>query len=219
MYVGKSDIRAVIFDMDGTLLDSMPEWKHTAEIITERYGITIDNDIYEKFMKSSASDVAAYLNERFSTEITASDINAEIYDAYRHRIQPKPHVPELLDFLKDSGVKMAAATASAKKLAEAVFSRTGILPYLKGIISCEDIGIGKSKPDVYYKAMGLLRTKKENTAVIEDAYYAVCTAKNAGFYVIGIKDASMNIDEVKIRKTADIYIEDAAELYERICRV
>ncbi len=219
MYIGKSDIHAVIFDMDGTLLDSMPEWKRTAEIITERYGITINNDIYEKFMKSSASDVAAYLNERFSKEITASDINAEIYDAYMHRIQPKPHVPDLLNFLKASGVKMAVATASDKKLAETVFSRTGILPYLEGVISCEDTGIGKLKPDVYYTAMELLGTKKENTAVIEDAYYAVCTAKNAGFYIIGIKDASMNIDEVKIRRTADIYIEDAAELYERICSV
>lgn len=217
MHIGKADIRGIIFDMDGTLLDSMPEWKMAAESFLGSCGIIPDSDDFDCFMKSPAFEVGAYLKERYGLSGTAEELAAEIdtviAEAYQYRIQPKPHVPELLDFLKAQGVKMAVATASDRSLAEVAFQRTGILPYLEGIISCADIGVGKTQPDVYYEAMKLLKTTKENTAVMEDALYAVRTAKNAGFFVIGVKDESMIDDEPEIRNTAGLYIEDAAEIY------
>lgn len=216
MIIGKADIRGIIFDMDGTLLDSMPEWKKAAETLLNRYGIIPDSEDYEHFMKSTAFDVGEYLTKRYSLRKSslelAAEIDSVIENAYALRIQPKEHTVETLDFLKRKGVKMAAATATDRRLAESAFIRTGIMPYLEGIVSCADIGVGKSEPDVYYAAMKLLNLKKENIAVMEDALYAVHTAKKAGFFVIGIKDASMIADEAKITETADLYISGAEEL-------
>lgn len=217
MRIGTADINAVIFDMDGTLLDSMPEWKRAAEKFLFRYNIVPSTADYEDFMKSPAFEVGARLIERYglkkSIESIAEEINTTIEEEYEHNIQAKPGVIETLRLIKSHGIKMAAATASSRCLAEKAFSRTGILTYLDVIITCEEVGKGKTEPDIYIAAMKLLNSQKENTAVVEDSFYAICTAKKAGFYVIGIKDDSMADDECKIKETADFYIETMPEIY------
>lgn len=210
-------IKGIIFDMDGTLLDSMPEWKRAAENFLARYGIVPDAEIYDFFMTHPVFEVGEYLKHRFALHGTAKElaeeINAAVEDAYIHNIQPKPHVLQMLEFLKSKGVKMAVATASDRHLAQAVFRRTGILPYLDGIVTCSDVGRGKSHPDVYYAAAELLGIEKENTAVMEDALYAAVTAAKAGFFVIGVKEDTMSGDEPELKETVHLYIEDAKEIY------
>lgn len=217
MILGDADIHGVIFDMDGMLLDSMPEWRRTAERFLAGYGIIPNKDDYDRFMKAPVKEVGEYLIERYGLSGTAQqladEINSVIAEAYEYHIQPKTHVTELLKYLKSQGVRMATATASDTYLAELAFARTGILPYLEGIVSCAEIGAGKNQPDVYYAAMEILRTTEKTTAVAEDALYAVRTAKNAGFFVIGVKDDSMIDDESEIRRAASLYIEDAAAIY------
>lgn len=217
MHLGNTDISGVIFDMDGTLLDSMTEWKLTADKLLGGFGITPDKEDYEHFMKTPAYEVGRYLVSRYSFSITADMVAEEIdnliAEAYMNFIQPKLHIPELLEYFSNKGIKMAVATASGRQLAESAFNRTGIMQYFEGIISCADIGKGKTEPDVYYKAMELLELNLHNTAVMEDAYYAVCTAKKAGFFVIGIYDDLMCEDKEKIKAAADLWVEDPADIY------
>lgn len=215
MRIGSAEIKGFIFDMDGTLLDSMPEWIRTAEIIAGRYGIVPDAEFRRTFMTLPASDAAEFMRRRYCVSVSGEEIDAEIEAAYLNRIMPKPHTMELLEYLRKNNIKSSAATATVGRLAAAAFERTGILPYLERIVSCEDVGKSKSEPDVYYAAAKLMQTETAETAVVEDALYAVVTAKKAGFTVIGIEDESMFSDRQEIMNTADLYIKDASEIYRK----
>ena len=94
---------------------------------------------------------------------------------------------------------MCVASATAEPLMEACLSRLGVAHYFQFLLSCETVGAGKNRPDVYFAAAERLGAEPEEIAVYEDALYAARTAKEAGFYVVGVYDdsASGHWDELK----------------------
>ena len=194
-------IKGAIFDMDGTLLDSMPVWEHACEHYLEKKGIVAEKNLSEILFSMSMGEYE--LSE--SVDAIIDGVNAIVYEAYEKDVMQKLGVEAFLQQLHEAGIPMVVATSSDRAMAEVAFERTGLMPYFKKIFTCSEVGAGKSKPDIYFAAAECLGTKPEDTWVFEDACYAIETAKNAGFRTVGLFDATSEKDRERIQKLADVY--------------
>ncbi len=214
-----SKLKGAIFDVDGTLLDSMYIWTNTAELFLKRRGIETKADMTESFITMSLSEGATFFKENFETTETIEeimqDINNMVQEFYFDTVVKKPFVKEFLEKLKQKNVKMCIATATDKYLIEKALERNGILEYFSEIYTCTIVGEGKTKPKIYDVALEHLGTEKENTFVFEDAHYAIKTCKNAGYNVVAISDICEEKKKEEIIELADIYVNDYQEAISR----
>ncbi|MDU4890102.1 MAG: HAD family phosphatase [Clostridium sp.] len=202
------DKKYAIFDMDGTLVDSMSYWKNLAGEFLESKGVVhVRGEVIEKIKVMTITESAALFIEEFNLtgtpETVAAEMNAMMDEHYRRDIPLKSGVKEYLDSLHEKGVEMCVASATAEHLMEACLNRVGVMKYFKFLLSCETVGAGKHKADVYFEAVKRLQAKPCDTAVYEDAIYAAITAKKAGFYVIGVYDDSAKLRWKDIEDLAD----------------
>lgn len=192
VFPGKERIDAVIFDMDGTLLDSLPSWKNSASNFLRSQGIEPPEGFDDEMSKLALMEGAQQIKERFGFEQSAQEILdatlAPIWEHYRTDIQAKPGALALLERLHAQGIKISVATASHKELAQEAFTRLGMSPYIDFIITCDEVGVGKQDPAVYDVALEQMGTRKERTLVVEDALYALQTAKKAGYLTAGVAE-------------------------------
>ena len=186
------DKNFAIFDMDGTLIDSMSFWKNLATEYLSSKGVTqIPEDILERIKPMTMSESSALFQREFGlTGDPETEMNAMMDAHYRNDIPLKPGVREYLQMQYNKGVRMCVASATAEHLMEACLSRLGVRDYFEFLLSCETVGAGKSSPLVYLESAGRLNAAPEDVAVYEDALYAVQTAKNAGYHVVGVYDDS-----------------------------
>lgn len=212
VFPGKETVDAVIFDLDGTLLDSLSAWEHSGTNFLRTQGITPPEGLDEELAKMSLLDGARLLKEMFSLSQEPGEILYLTLDPIRRHyfedIPAKPGVPETLRHLKAQGVKLCVATASDRELAEAALSRLGLLDLFDFILTCDEVGFGKRSSLIYEDALSQLGTAKSRTLVVEDARYALETAKRAGFLTAGVADPHTPAEDAqKIREQADYYIE------------
>ncbi|MDD7578041.1 MAG: HAD family phosphatase [Elusimicrobia bacterium] len=212
VFPGKSVVDAVIFDLDGTLLDSLSVWEHSGTNFLRTQGITPPEGLDEELATMSLMDGARLVKEMFSLPQDPEEILRLTLDPIRRHyfedIPAKNGVPELLHILKAQGIKLCVATASDRELAEAALSRLGLLDLFDFVITCDEVGLGKRSSLIYEDALYELGTDKSRTLVVEDARYALETAKRAGFLTAGVADPHTSAkDTKKIRELADYYIE------------
>ena len=186
------DKKYAIFDMDGTLIDSMVFWKNLAtEYLTSKGILQIPADILEQIKPMTMSESAALFRREFGlTGDVEAQMNEMMEDHYRNDIPLKPGVWEYLENLHRQGVRMCVASATAEHLMESCLTRLGVRQYFEFLLSCETVGAGKRSPQVYQESARRLGTVPGEIAVYEDALYAVQTAKAAGFHVVGVYDDS-----------------------------
>lgn len=198
------DKKYAIFDMDGTLVDSMPLWKNLAVEYLRSKGVSsIPGDLLERIKPMTMSQSAELFRQEFGlTGDIEAQMNAMMEEHYRRDIPLKPGVFEYLQAHRD--VKMCVASATAEHLMRACLDRLGVLPCFEFLLSCERVGAGKDSPAVYLEAAKRLGAEPADIAVYEDALYAIRTAKNAGFHVIGVRDPST--DPEAVRAAADEFI-------------
>ncbi len=209
-FPGKPEIDAVIFDLDGTLLDSLGAWEHSGSNFVRSQGFEPPDTLDEELVPLSLLDGANLLKTRYQLSQSPEEILAltlrPIRRHYDEDILPMPGVPHLLARLQAQGIKMAVATASDRELAESSLQRLGLLNYFEFIITCDEVGEGKSSPQVYEKALRRLGTSKVRTLVAEDALHALQTAHRAGFPTAAIEEAHSVADKSAKKQVATYYV-------------
>lgn len=186
-------IRGAIFDLDGTLLDSMPVWDTLASDYLRSLGTSPKPGLDEAVSRMSVEQAAEYIRGEYGLAETPEEIvrgvNGMLGDFYRQTAPLKPGVPGFLERLREGGAKMCVATATDRSLVEAALLRTGVREYFSEIFTCAGVGHGKDEPDIFRAALAHLGTPKSATVVFEDALHAVATAKRDGFVVAAVYDS------------------------------
>ncbi len=208
------DIKGAIFDLDGTLVDTMPVWENIGyEYITKKgfKADKIDNYIFKNL---SLHQSALYFKQKFGVPESVEEIIEEVSDMtldFYCNAEPREGAVEFLQFLEACGAKACVATATERPLAEAVLKANGMMQYIDKIYTCTEIGHGKDESTIYDMALNHLGTSKKNTYIFEDALHAAKTALGAGYKVVGIYDPS-EAKTAELEAIADDYIKDYYEL-------
>lgn len=210
------DKHFAIFDMDGTLVDSMVFWDRLGREYLASKGITKGIEpVLEQIIPMTMSESSALFIESFgipgTPERVAAEMNAIMEEHYRKDIPLKSGVREYLDQLAQEGVTMCVASSTAQKLMSACLSRLGVADRFVFLLSCEEVGAGKNRPDVYMESARRLGAQPQEIAVYEDALYAARTAKVAGFYTVAVFDDSETDQWEELTKLAHESIIDWGE--------
>lgn len=203
-------IKAVIFDLDGTVVDSMWMWEAIDIEYLARFGIPLPPDLQKNISGMSFRETAVYFKETFhipdSLDKIKSDWNEMAMDKYCNEVTLKPGVLDFLKRLKEQGIKTGIATSNSKELAFAVLEALGLQPYFDEVhMSCE-VAKGKPAPDIYLWVAECLEVAPEKCLVFEDISEGIRAGKAAGMKVCGVEDAfSADYREEK-KQLADYYI-------------
>ena len=186
--------KGIIFDMDGTLLDSMEMWGTLDIKYMNDLGIEPDEQFHNDVRTMTLLMAAEYMHDRYNVPYEPEEIveqfKALIDDYYKNTLQLKTGAYELVRELHERGVHMMVATANEYDMSMAALERTGIAQYMDGLITCTMAGAGKDKPDIYLKACEDMNISVAECLVFEDSLFAIKTARDAGFAVVGVYDES-----------------------------
>ncbi len=207
-------IKGAIFDMDGTLLDSMSLWDKMGEDYLCSLGYEPRTDVNEIFKSLSLYDAACFFKRNYGVTLSADEIVESIdgiaEDFYKNRAELKNGAGDFLRKLGEKGVKMCIASSTDRHLVEMALERCGVLRCFSRIFTCTEVGSGKSEPTVYREAMKYMGTDRSDTVVVEDAYFAIKTAKKDGFRVAAVYDRHQPNQE-GILSLSDHYMNDLSD--------
>ena len=208
------DIKAAIFDMDGTLVDSLKVWNVLWAKAGEKYlgdpqflpSAEDDKKVRTLTLKDAMALIHANYELAESADALFKYATQVMIDFYNEEVELKDGVLAFLEHCKSHGVKMCIASATAPDLIELALRHCGIEAYFSKIFSCGTIGKGKSEPDVFLLAADFLGEGIANTWVFEDSLVAIETAVKIGMPTVGIYDR-FNFGHERLRKIATEYID------------
>lgn len=200
----------IIFDVDGTLLDSMGIWMDAGRLYLESLGCEVKENLGEIMFELTMAEGAEYIKKnyglRYSIDEICDGINGRVYEFYEKEAMPKEGVREFLEYAYNKEIPMTIATSTDRPMIEAALKRTGFDKYIRKIFTTTEIGKGKAYPDIFDAAINEMKSSKENTWLFEDAEYSIKTAKKMGINVCGVYDFSSEDSQNKIKELSDIYI-------------
>ena len=214
-------INAVLFDLDGTLIDSMGVWAEVDKEYLGKRGMPVPYDLFQDMKHgNSFIEVAKYFKRKFNLSDTIEEIMQEWTDMvkwhYENDIYLKPGAKELLEYLYAKNIKIGLGTSNSKQLAQTVLKSNNVLKYFDVIVAgCQNIR-GKPFPDIYLKVATALNVNPCNCIVIEDVYVGVKAAKNAGMTVFSIEDEHTKPEREKIKKIVNFYGKNFYVIKERL---
>lgn len=207
------NVKAVIFDLDGTLVDSMWVWTSVDHDYIEKYNLTVPENFYAVMEGMSFTETAQHFLDTFP-EITLSleDLKSEwiamAEEKYCHEVPLKKGVREFLEELNNRGIRTGMATSNSRVLAEGLLESNGIRKYFDTIWTSCDVKVGKPAPDVYLKVASELQVQPKDCLVFEDVPMGILAGKNAGMKVCAVEDTFSEHQREKKRELADYYIQD-----------
>ena len=210
------NIKGAIFDLDGTLVDSMWVWSKIDIDYLESKGHALPENLNSEICHLSFTQTANYFKERFSLsdsiDTILKDWNTMAYNHYSENVKLKDGVKEFLDKLKQNNIKIALATSNSVPLLEACLKNNGIYDYFDSITTTDEVSNGKNCPDVYLLAAKKLNVNPKNCIVFEDILPAIKGAKAADMTVIAVSDKHSLNDLDEIINHSDKYINSYFEL-------
>ena len=204
-------ISGAIFDVDGTLLDSMSIWDTIGADYLRSIGYIPRENLNEIFKNMSLLQAAEYYRNEYGVTLRVEEImsgvNAMLEQFYQYEAPLKPGAAELLARLRQNRVKLCIATATDRYLVEAALARCGVLSYFGEIFTCNGVGHGKDEPHIFEAALRFLGTERAESVVFDDALYAIRTAKEAGFPIAAVYDTHEK-SQTEVRALSDFYLEN-----------
>ena len=219
-------IKGAIFDMDGTLVDSLCFWDVLWNRIGEKYlgrkGFKPSEEIDKNVRTMIFSKAMSYVKDVCGIDASAEDLTefgtSSLAEFYRDYVGLKDGAAELLDALMAIGIKMCLATATDMKYVRIALEKLDLNKYFVSVMSCADIGKGKDKPDIYLNAVEALGFEREEICVFEDSYVALETAKSIGLKTVGIYD-KYNFGQDRLEKASIIYLGENRSLKELVTEI
>lgn len=211
-----SALEGAVFDLDGTLLDSMGIWEQIDIRFLQKRHLKATKDYVQAVTPMGFQQAAEYTISRFGLKESAAAIIAEwndmVQDAYAHEIALKPYAKEYLLYLKQSGIKLGVATALTPNLYEAALKNNGIFNLFSAFSHLAEVRRGKGYPDIYLSAAKKLNVEPQDCIVFEDIADGIRGAKAGGFRTCGVYDRYSEYESDKIRSLSDQYIMNFKEL-------
>lgn len=211
------DIDAVIFDMDGSLVDSMWMWKAIDIEYLGRYRIPLPEDLQSEIEGMSFGETALYFKEHFaipdSTEAIMAEWNRMAWDKYMYEVPLKRGIPEFLAGCRERGIRLGIATSNSRELVENVAAVHRLRDFFSCIMTGSDVPRGKPSPDIYLAAAEGLGVPAERCLVFEDIVAGILAGKSAGMRVCAVEDDYSVPSRERKRELADYYIDDFIGLF------
>lgn len=206
------DIQAVLFDLDGTLVDSMWVWRDIDIAYLGRFGLTLPESLQAEIEGKSFSETAIYIKERFGIPDSIEEMMAEwnrlAFDKYTHEVPLKKGAREFIEHCKKQGIRLGIATSNSRELVDNIIKVHGLADYFAGVVTGCEVERGKPSPDVYLEAARRCRVEPSSCLVFEDIVPGIMAGRAAGMKVCAVEDDYSLSQEKEKRKLADYYIKD-----------
>lgn len=208
--------KAVIFDLDGTLMDSMWMWKDIDIEYLGRYGFDVPAELQKEIEGMGFTETASYFKKRFGLKESLEEIKQEwnrmAYDKYAHEVRLKQGAEAFLNELKARGIRTAIASSNSRELITACLEANGVGDKFDCIMTSCDVAKGKPSPDIYLAVAHALGVSGEESLVFEDVPMGILAGKSAGMTVCAVADDFSKDQRGQIRRLADYYIESYDEI-------
>lgn len=199
-----------LFDLDGTLIDSMWIWDRLMIDFAERHKITTPEYVMNEVAHMSMVQSSVYVRDELGLNMTADEIYAEwtndLREAYAFKIKTKPGAEQYLKFLKEINVKIGLVTACDRELSKACLKNNGIYDLFDALIYVDDVGKGKNFPDIFEKSLEILGCKPSESVLFDDIAISLRTAKKLGITTVAVEDNPTPEERKYLLKEADYYI-------------
>lgn len=200
-------MKIALFDVDGTILNSMGAWENVGRTYLKTKGIQVGKELNDILYSMTILQGASYLKNTYKLEDSTQEImeafNKDLNNYYTNCVELKDDIESILEGLHEHGYKLYITTSSTRELVNTSFKRLNIDKYFSGMFTCDSFRLSKSDSLFYKKILLLLKAKPEDVIVFEDNRKAAMAAKSVGLKIVGIYDkhARGNLEEI-----VDIYI-------------
>lgn len=211
--LGTMQLLGAIFDMDGTLVDSMFAWRALLpRLVQQEMGRSPTEQELKRLQSMTAQEGAEFCKEITGLDWSVTEIfrwfSGEMSVFYRTKARPKPGALDFVRRLRDAGIPMYVATATDRDLVEIALEATGFAGCFQGILTSPEVGVSKShSAEIYRRSMAAIGSDKAHTIVFEDSLHAISTAAADGFTVVSIYDETSRRDRETIRSLSLFHVE------------